>query len=117
MVDEVRQRSNNDAGNICFSSVWFMVFNTTFNNISVVAVSLLVEETVVPPRRKPLTYRKSLTNLITYCCIKYTSPRAGFEFITLVVIGTDCTGCSEIQLSHDHDRHSPASVLEIGLQI
>jgi hypothetical protein len=25
-------------------------------------------------QRKPLTCRKSLTNFITYCCIKYTSP-------------------------------------------
>jgi hypothetical protein len=43
-------------------------------------------------RRKPLTCRKSLTNFITYCCIKYTSPLTEFELTTLVVIGTDCTG-------------------------
>jgi hypothetical protein len=30
--------------------------------------------------------------LITQCCIKYTSPQAGFELRTLVVIGTDCIG-------------------------
>jgi hypothetical protein len=35
---------------------------------------------------------QSLTNFITYCCIDYTSPIAGFELTTLVVIGTDCTG-------------------------
>ena len=35
---------------------------------------------------------QSLTNFITYCCIDYTSPIAGFEPTTLVVIGTDCTG-------------------------
>jgi len=43
-------------------------------------------------RRKPPTCRKSLTNLITWCCIKYTLPWAGFELTTLVVIGTHCTG-------------------------
>jgi hypothetical protein len=40
--------------------------------------------------RKPLTCHKSVTNLITYCCIEYTSPWAGFELTTLVMIDTDC---------------------------
>jgi len=39
-------------------------------------------------RRQPLTSRKSLTNFITYYCIEYTSPWAGFKLTTLVVIGT-----------------------------
>ena len=38
--------------------------------------------------RKPPTCRKPLTNLITYCCIEYTSP----ELTMLVVMGTDCIG-------------------------
>jgi len=44
----------------------FMVFNATFNNISVILWQsvLLVEETWVPGR-KPLTCHKSLTNFIT----------------------------------------------------
>jgi len=41
-------------------------------------------------RRKPPTYRKSPSNLITYCCIEYSSPER--ELTTLVVIGTDCMG-------------------------
>jgi len=41
-------------------------------------------------RRKPSTYRKSPSNLITYCCIEYSSPER--ELTTLVVIGTDCMG-------------------------
>ena len=43
-----------------------MVFNTTFNNISVIAWQsvLLVEETGVPGQNPPI-YRKSLTNFIT----------------------------------------------------
>ena len=55
--------------------VGIMVFNTTFNYISVISWRsvLLVEETA-------------------YCCIEYTSPWAGFKLKTLVVIGTDCMG-------------------------
>ena len=44
-------------------------------------------------RRKPSICYNSLTNLITKCCIEYTSPWAGFYLTTLVVICTDCT-CS-----------------------
>ena len=43
-------------------------------------------------QRKPLTCRKSLTNFITYCCIEYISPSAGFKVTTLVVLSTDCIG-------------------------
>jgi hypothetical protein len=45
-----------------------MVFNTTFNNISVILWQsvLLVEETGVPVWRKPNTCSKSLTNLDKY---------------------------------------------------
>jgi hypothetical protein len=32
------------------------------------------------------------TNFITYCCIEHTSPWAGFELTTFVVIVTDWTG-------------------------
>ena len=39
-------------------------------------------------RRKPPTYRKSLTKRYH---IEYASLSAGFEFTTLVEIGTDCT--------------------------
>ena len=41
-------------------------------------------------RRKPPTSRKSLTNFITHCCMKYTSPWVGFELKNVVVIPTDC---------------------------
>jgi hypothetical protein len=52
-----------------------MIFNATFRNISVMSwrLALLVEETGVPGK-KPSTYRTSMTNCITYCCIEYTSP-------------------------------------------
>jgi hypothetical protein len=42
--------------------------------------------------RKPPTCCMSLTNFITYCCIKYTWPGTGFDLSTLVMIGIDCTG-------------------------
>ena len=41
---------------------------------------------------RPSTCLKSLINLITYCCIKYTLPSTGFKLITLVEIGIDCIG-------------------------
>jgi hypothetical protein len=63
-----------------------MVFNTTLSYVSVILCFsiLLVEET--------RENHKSLTNLITLCCIEYTSPCTGFELTTLVMIGIDYTG-------------------------
>jgi hypothetical protein len=67
--------------------------NVTFNNISVISWRsvLLVKETEHPERKTP-TCRNSMTNFITHCYIEYMSPWTGFEFTTLVAIGTDCTG-------------------------
>ena len=63
--------------------VGFMVFNTTFNNISVISWRsvLLVEKTT------------DLSQVIDklYHIMLYTSPWSGFE-LTSVVIGTDCIG-------------------------
>jgi energy-converting hydrogenase Eha subunit E len=54
------------------SFVCLMVFNATFNNISVISWRsvLLVEETGVPGE----SHRKSLTNFMTLWCIEYTLP-------------------------------------------
>ena len=62
------------------------MIKATFNNISV--TSWMNRST----RRKPPTCRKSLTNLIINCCIEYTSPSAGFELTTSVLIGSYCAG-------------------------
>jgi len=64
-------------------SIRVMVFNATFNNISVISWEsvLLMEETG--------------ENHIMLSRIHHTTPRTEFEQTTLVVIGTDCTG-SEI---------------------
>ena len=65
-----------------------MVFNITFNNISVISkrLVLLVEETRVPGENHghDVSHWQTLSH--------YTSPCAGFKLSTLVVIGTDCTG-------------------------
>jgi len=73
-----------------------MVFNATFNNISDISWRsiLLVEETGVPGEnhRPAASHRQTF---ITWCYIEYTSPWAGFELTTLVVIGTDCLGSNK----------------------
>ena len=60
--------------------LWVMVFNTTFNNISVISwqSALLVEETGVPKEN----YRPVTSHWQTLAW-------AGFNLTTLVVIGTD----------------------------
>ena len=70
-----------------------MVLNTTFNNISAISwwYVLLVEETGVH-RNNHRTCCKSVTNIITQCCMKYTLPWSGFKPTMLVVMGTDCIG-------------------------
>jgi hypothetical protein len=84
-------RKQNYVRFVVISDVWFIclhnVLHDTFNNVSV----LLVEETAEYPE-KPPTYRKSMTNFITYCCNEYIWTRTGLVLTTLVVIGTDCTG-------------------------
>jgi hypothetical protein len=61
-----------------------MVFNTTFNNISVISWRSFYWW------RKPQTCCKSLTLTHNVQWI-YTSPWSGFELMS-VVIGTDCIG-------------------------
>jgi len=49
----------------CLEMVWFIVFNATFNNISVISwgLVLLVEETELLGEKPPICH-KSLTNFI-----------------------------------------------------
>jgi hypothetical protein len=71
-----------------------MMFNTTFNNISVISwrsVSLFVEETRVHwENHRPAVSRwQTVSHIMLY---RVHLVWAGFKLTTLVVIGTDCIG-------------------------
>jgi hypothetical protein len=70
--------------------VCLMLFNATFNNISVISWRsvLLVEETGVT--EKTIDVSQVTDNFERYHIMLYASPRSRFELTTLVVIGTDC---------------------------
>ena len=75
---------------ITFLLILVMMFNATFNNISVLSYAwwsvLLVEE--VKESHIPVASQWSLTNIITESCIEYSTPWTGFELTNLVVIVT-----------------------------
>jgi len=69
-----------------------MMFNATFNNISVISWQsvLLVEEMGVPgENHQPVT---SHWQILSHNIAKYTPPWTGIKLTALVVIGTDSTG-------------------------
>ena len=88
-----KQEKTTDLPQVNRGVVGGMVFNATFNNISVISWQsfILVEETGVPKENQRPSASHWQT-FITQCCIKYTSPWVGFKLTTLVVIGTDCIG-------------------------
>jgi hypothetical protein len=69
----------------------FMVFNATFNNISVISWRsvLLVEKSEY---QKNTTELPQVTDKLDHIVL-YDSPWAGIELSTSVVIGPDCIGC------------------------
>jgi len=66
------------------TDVWLMVFNATFDNISVISWRwvLLVEETGVPGENHRI--------VASHWQTLYTSPWPRFELTTSTVISTDC---------------------------
>ena len=76
---------------ICLLFVCLMVFNTTFNTISVISWrSILLVEENQRIRRKPTDLSQVTDKL--HRIMLYTSPWRRFTFTTSVVIGTDCIG-------------------------
>jgi hypothetical protein len=88
--------------------VWFMVFNTTSNNISLISwwSVLLVEETGVPrENHQPAASHWNLYHIMLY---QTQLAWAGFKLATLVVIGTDYTGsCKSNYHTITATMHSP----------
>ena len=77
-----------------------MVSNATFNNISVISwlSVLLVEKTGVP--KEKTTTLSQVTNKLCHILLYILDlDWEGFEYLTLVVIGTDCIG------SHKSNYH------------
>ena len=74
-----------------FVLVGFLVFNATFNNISVISWQsvLLVEETDEPGENHQNL--SQVTDKLYYIML-YTSPWWRFKLKTSVVIGTNCIG-------------------------
>ena len=67
-----------------------MVFNATFNNISVINGG---------GNRSTQRKTRPVINFITQCYIEYTSPLAGLESTAFVAI---CTGCTGSYKSNNH---------------
>ena len=88
-----------------FLKVRVMVFNVTFNNISVISWQsvLLAEEIRISGENyQPVTGHWQNDIMLYQVHLAW----AGFQLTTLVVIGTDCTGtCKSNYHAYDRDHH------------
>ena len=83
-----------------------MVFNATFNNISVISWRSVLLVRKQHTHRKPPTFRKSLTNLLQN--VLSSTPR--HELTTLLMIDTDCTGSRKANYQMITTKMSPVVV-------
>ena len=76
---------------MCVCAWVAIVFNTTFDNISVISggLVLLVEETGVPEKTADLSAQVT-DNFYHIILYRVYLVRAGFQFTTSVAMGTDC---------------------------
>ena len=80
---------NHQPFNLYHITLWFMVFNATFNNISVISWRsvLLVEETRVPEKTTDLS---QVTDKLSHNVVPSTPRLCRIRTRELVVMGTDC---------------------------
>ena len=92
--------------------VWLLVFNATFNNISVISWRsvLLVEEAGVPGENTDMS---PVTDKIYYLLDRVHIAWAGLELTTLVLICIDCIVVVNLTAIRSRPRRSQLIIVKI----